>query len=104
MKDEEFDTLVVELCCPADVAKGSDTPKDQLVDLFRREDLPFAVDEYRFTREEIMADDHWEDWRTQQDEIPDELVVFAFISSAKNKARLETLFLEYTAKMEKEDR
>jgi hypothetical protein len=94
MADEhELNTVVVEFNCPSEQADGPNNPVGQLIEVFNRTKLRFAVEEYRISREEILADPYWKDWRdSHEGDIPAELALFVFLCSEENRPTFCRLF------------
>ncbi len=96
--DSELNTVVVEFTCPSGQAHEPDNPVDQLIEVFSKTGLRFVVEEYRISREEILADSGWQEWReSHEGEIPTEVTTFVFLSSEENRPTFGRLFEDWTS-------
>ncbi len=95
--DSELNTVVVEFTCPSEQAHEPDNPVDQLIEVFSKAKLRFVVEEYRISREEILADPGWQEWReSHEGDIPAEVTTFVFLSSEENRPIFGRLFEDWT--------
>jgi len=98
----EFNTVIAEFTCTAEQARKPGNPADKLIEFFNRDNLRFSVEECLVSKKEILKHPHWKEWRESQvEEIPDEVTVFIFLSSKKNKPEFERLFLKWIKENQK---
>ncbi len=94
--DGELNTVVLEFTCPSEQAHEPNHPVDQLIEVFRKARLRFAVEEYRISREEIATHPDWKDWReSHEGDIPAEVITFVFLSSEENRSTFGRLFEDW---------
>jgi hypothetical protein len=94
--DSELNTVVLEFTCPSEQAHEPNNPVDQLIEVFSETKLRFVVEEYCISREEILADPGWQEWReSHEGDIPAEVTTFVFLSSEENKPSLGRLFEDW---------
>jgi hypothetical protein len=101
--DSELNTVVVEFTCPSEQAHEPNNPVDQLIEVFSKAKLRFVVEEYRISREEILADPGWQEWReSHEGDIPAEVTTFVFLSSEENRPTFGRLFEDWTSAKERQ--
>jgi hypothetical protein len=101
--DSELNTVVVEFTCPSEQAHEPNNPVDQLIEVFSKAKLRFVVEEHRISREEILADPGWQEWReSHEGDIPAEVTTFVFLSSEENRPTFGRLFEDWTSAKERQ--
>lgn len=97
-----YNALIAEITCTGNDVHEPGNPSDRLIEVLNRENLDFAVEECLVSRKEILKHPAWEKWReTRVEYIPEEVTVFIFLSSVKDRPRLDAVCREWLEKNRK---
>ena len=86
MKEEDFDTVLVEFMCEPDDAHNENSPIHLAANRYIAAGLKFVVDEFRYPRDEVLQDSNFDDWIVSlEGPVPPEVSRFVFMCRKDDK-------------------
>ncbi len=97
MKEEDFETMVVEFMCAAEDAHAEGSPVHAMANAFLAKGLKFVVDEFSYQRADMLNDPSCQEWLASvEGEVPEVVARYVFFCRLEDKPAFDQCYHAHT--------